>query len=184
MNPSTAELLAAAEGLGQEEVILLPNNPNVILAAERAAEEARANVVVVPTRSIQAGLSALVAFDSARTADENAEAMADAAAAVRSGAVTRASRTTTIGGLDVEEGQFLGLVDGEAVTAGAVLETVARDVLERLLTDTSDVLTILLGEEAPDAAALRSELEDAHPELEIEVHDGGQPHYPLLFAAE
>jgi DAK2 domain fusion protein YloV len=184
MNPSTAELVEAAQALAQDEVVLLPNNPNVRLTAERAAEEAQKRVVVVPTDSLQAGLSAMVAFDSARTAQENAVAMAEAAAAVRSGAVTRASRTTTVGGLAVEEGQFLGLVDGDAVAVGAVLEPVAREVLERLLAESSDVLTILVGEEDLDAAALRAEVEATYPDIEVEVHEGGQPHYPLLFAAE
>jgi dihydroxyacetone kinase-like predicted kinase len=89
-----------------------------------------------------------------------------------------------IGPLGVEQGEFLGLVDGEPVTAGAALEPVAREVVERLLGEASEVLTILLGDQAEEADALVEEIRTAHPELEIEVHEGGQPHYPLLFAVE
>jgi dihydroxyacetone kinase-like predicted kinase len=89
-----------------------------------------------------------------------------------------------LGGLAVEQGDFLGLVDGEAVASGPRADAVAREVVERLVPADGDVLTILLGDQAPDVRALREELEAAHPGLEIEVHEGGQPHYPLLFSAE
>ena len=184
MNPSTADLVAAIEAAGAEEAILLPNNENVILAAEQAAQAVESAVRVVATRSLQAGLGALVPFDPARSAEENALAMEEAAASVRSGSVARASRSATIGPLAVEQGEFLGLVDGEPVTSGASLGAVAREVVERLLGDGSAVLTVLVGEGAGDPADLVEEVRSAHPELEIEVHEGGQPHYPLLFAVE
>jgi uncharacterized protein len=184
MNPPTAELLEAVDAVQADEVVLLPNDGNVLLTAERAAEEAAKRVVVVPTRSVQAGLSALVAYDPSMGAEANAEAMGEAAAGVRAGAVTRASRTAALGEVAVEEGQFLGLLDGEPVAAGSALEAVARDVLARLLADPADVLTILVGEDAPQIDGLRAEIEAAHPALEVEVHEGGQPHYPLLLAAE
>jgi uncharacterized protein len=117
-------------------------------------------------------------------AEENASDMEKAAAGVHTGAITRASRTTMRGPLAVEEGNFLGLVDGEPVAAGAAIEPVARDVLERLVDGGPDVLTVLVGADAVPFDRLREELEAAHPELEIEVHEGGQPHYPLLFSAE
>ncbi len=183
MNPPTSELLGAIEAAGAGEVVVLPNNPNVLLAAEQAAAEASRPAVVVPTRTMQAGLGALVAFDAARTALENASEMAEAASGVRSGAVAQASRTTSVDGIDVTEGEFLGLVDGTAVASGPDLEEVARAVAERLL-DGAGVLTILVGEDGSDGNALAAELASAHPDLEIEVHDGGQPSYPLLLAAE
>jgi DAK2 domain fusion protein YloV len=184
MNPSTAELLAAIESVPEREVLLLPNNANVVAAAEEAAKASAKEVRVIPTRTLQAGLGALVAFERGRSSAANETEMRRAAAAVRSGAVTRASRSATIGGLEVEQGQFLGLVDGEPVTSGPVLEPVARDVVERLLGEASDVLTILLGEGAEGADDLVAAVRDAHPELEIEVHEGGQAHYPLLLAVE
>jgi dihydroxyacetone kinase-like predicted kinase len=133
---------------------------------------------------MQAGLSAMVAFDGARGGEENAAEMAEAAACVRAGAVTRASRDAAVGGLAVEEGQFLGLLDGEPASTGAMLQPVAREVVERLLEEPADVLTILVGEDAEGVEDLVAFLREEHPDLEIEVHHGGQPHYPLLFSAE
>jgi DAK2 domain fusion protein YloV len=184
MNPSTADIAAAIESLAEGQVIVLPNSKNVLMAAEQAAQSAEKAVRVVPTATLQAGLGALVAFNPQTTADENAAAMKRAAAAVRSGSVARASRTATIGALEVEQGQFLGLVDGEPVTVGAALDPVAREVVERLLGGSADVLTILLGDVADSPDELVEGIRTAHPELEIEVHEGGQPHYPLLFAVE
>jgi uncharacterized protein len=184
MNPSTAEIAAAVEALPEDRVVVLPNSKNVVLAAEQAAQAADKEVRVVPTHTLQAGLGALVAYDPDKGLDENAEAMAAAAEAVASGAVARASRTATIGALEVEQGQFLGLVDGVPVTSGPALEPVARQVVERLLGEASEVLTILLGEEIEGAEELVEGIRTAHPELEVEVHKGGQPHYPLLFGVE
>jgi DAK2 domain fusion protein YloV len=184
MNPSTADIAAAIESLTEPAVVVLPNSKNVVMAAEQAAGASGKEVRVVPTRTLQAGLGALVAFDAQQPLEDNAAAMEEAAAAVRSGSVARASRTATIGPVEVEQGQFLGLVDGEPVTAGPTLEPVAREVVERLLAGAADVLTVLLGDETEDAEALVEEVRAAHPGLEIEVHEGGQPHYPLLFAAE
>jgi uncharacterized protein len=184
MNPAAAAILEAASEVEAPEVILLPNNPNVLLTARQAAALSTSPVVVVPTESLQAGLAALVAYDPARSAAENAEAMEAAAREARTGSVTRASRSAKLGALDVEEGSFLGLVEGEPVASGPVLDTVAREVVERLLGERSDVLTVLVGDGAERPDGLREELEAAHPELEIEVHEGGQPHYPLLFSAE
>jgi DAK2 domain fusion protein YloV len=184
MSPSTAELVAAIESLPEPEVIVLPNNKNITPAAEQAAAASGKRVHVVATRTLQAGLGALVAFEPGRPAAENEADMRRAAAAVRSGAVTRASRSATIGGLEVEQGQFLGLVEGEPVTSGPMLEPVAREVVERLVGEASDVLTVLIGEGVEGAEELVEAVRDAHPNLEIEVHEGGQPHYPLLFAVE
>ncbi len=184
MNPSAQEIAEAIGRLTAAEAIVLPNNANVVAAAEQAAELAAKPARVVATHSLQAGLAALVAYRADTGAEENARDMEEAAAGVRSGAVTRASRSTQLGPLPVEEGNFLGLVDREPVATGTALEPVARDVLERLLDGGADVLTVLLGADAPPFDDLRAELESAHPELEIEVHEGGQPHYPLLFSAE
>jgi hypothetical protein len=110
--------------------------------------------------------------------------MRAAAAAVRTGCLTRASRTAVLGDVAVQEGDFLGLVEGEAVASGRAADAVTREVLARLGLGQADVLTILVGEGAPDVAPLRAEVEAAHPDLEVDVQEGGQPHYPLLFAVE
>ena len=184
MNPSTADIVRAIEALPAGEAVVLPNNTNVILAAEQALGAAAKPTRLVPTRSMQAGLGAMVAFDSSRLAADNVAEMEQAAAGVLSGAVTRASRDAVVGDLTVEEGQFLGLLEGEPVTAGPLLQPVAREVLDRLLEQEADVLMILAGEDADGVDDLVAFLREQHSELEIEVHEGGQPHYPLLFGAE
>ena len=184
MNPATADIVAAIEALPAAEAVVLPNNRNVILAAEQAVEAARKPSWLVPTRSMQAGLGAMVSFEGNRSAEENAPEMEEAAAGVRAGAVTKASRDAVVGDLAVEEGQYLGLLDGEPATTGPVLQPVAREVVERLLEEGADVLTILVGEDGEGIDDLLAYVREAHPELEVEVHEGGQPHYPLLFAAE
>jgi fatty acid kinase len=184
MNPSTADLLAAVESVAAEEVVLLPNNTNVVMTAEQAARVAGRPVHVVPTESIPAGLAALVAFHADRPADENAAAMREALAGVATGEVTVASRDASSDGVAVREGEYLGLLGGTTVAAGASFDEVAREVLERLLDEPRDVLTVLHGEGAPELNGLLEEIAARHPELELDVHEGGQPHYPLLLSAE
>jgi uncharacterized protein len=184
MNPATSELAAAVSATGAPEAVLLPNNPNVILAAEQAAELAGKPVRVVPTRSLQAGLAAMVAFDGTRTADENEAEMWETAERVATGAVTVASRDVRVNGSPVAQGSYLGLLEGEPRLGGASFDDVARAVVERLLAEPRDVLTILTGADEPQISALVAELRELHPELEIEVQDGGQPHYSLLLSAE
>jgi DAK2 domain fusion protein YloV len=183
-NPSTAELVAALEELHADEAIVLPNNPNARLAAEHAAEQAGRPAEVVPTESIPAGLAALVAYDGTRGAAENAGAMAAAAAAVVTGEITRASRDVTLSGFAVRSGEWLGLADGEPVAGGEDFADVASGVVARLLGDSRAVLTLLTGEEQPPLDGLLDRLASAYPGLEIAVHEGGQPHYPLLLGAE
>jgi DAK2 domain fusion protein YloV len=184
MNPSTADLLAAVEALPERGVVLLPNSKNVVLAAEQAAEQSGKDVRVIPTPSLQAGLGALVAFDVGRPLDDNVSEMEEAAAAVRAGSVARASRSAKVGDVDVAEGEFLGLVEGEPVASGKALEPVATDVVVRLVGDGADVLTVLVGDGAGESDGVVDAIRAAHPHLEVEVHEGGQPHYPLLFAVE
>ena len=184
MNPPTADLLAAVEATGAEEVILLPNNENVVLAAEQAARLAGRSVHVVPTRSLQAGLAALVAFNPERTAAENSDEMRATLTQVATGEVTVASRDASVDGVSARAGDFLGLVDEHAVAAGASFAEVASAVVEKLLAEPRDVLTLLAGADAPPLDGLLDELAAGHPGVEIDVHEGGQPHYPLLLAAE
>ena len=184
MNPPTAELLAAIEATNAEEVIVLPDNSNVILSAEQAADLAGPTVRVVPTRSLQEGLTALVTFSQDRSAEENAEEMQRALDGVATGEVTVASRDAALNGLSVREGEYLGLAGEKAIATGPSFLDVSRAVVEALLEDPRDVLTLLTGEDAPPLEALLQELAERHEELEVEVHEGGQPHYPLLLSAE
>lgn len=184
MNPSAAELLAAVEASTAPEAIVLPNNPNIVLASEQAITLAAKPARVVPTASMQAGLAALVAFNAELTAEENESAMAEAATRVATGAVTTASRDVRLNGRAVEAGQYVGLLGDEPVTGGPEFEPVAKAVLARLLAEPRELVTLLKGEEEPDLSQLLAELEQSNPELEIEVHEGGQPYYPLLVSAE
>jgi fatty acid kinase len=183
-NPSTAELVAAIGELEADEAVILPNNGNVRLAAEHAAQQADRPASIVPTESIPAGLAALVAYDGARGAAANAAEMAEAAAAVATGEVTRASRDVSLNGLAIRSGDWLGLAAGDPVAGGDDFADVAMGVVARLLGEPRGLLTLLTGEEPPPLDGLLERLESAHPELEIEVHEGGQPHYPLLLGAE
>jgi dihydroxyacetone kinase-like predicted kinase len=183
-NPSTAELLAAMEELPADEVILLPNNSNVRLAAEHAAQNAGRPVEVVATDSITAGLAALVIFDGSRPAAENATEMRETVAAVAAGEVTRASRDVELNGVEIRSGEWLGLADGDPVAGGDDFVDVTLAVIEHLLSEPRSLLTLLTGEDSPPLDGLLDRIGAAHPELEIEVHEGGQPHYALLLGAE
>jgi dihydroxyacetone kinase-like predicted kinase len=184
MNPSTEELLEAIEKTRAAGAVLLANNDNVVLAAQQAARLAGIPVHVVPSSSIQAGLGAMLAYDPSADAETNAAAMQDAAAAVATGAVTVASRAVSVDGMRVERGAYLGLADGEPVAGGTSFDTVADSVVERLLGEPRDVLTFITGEQEPELGPLLARVAERHPEVELEVHPGGQPHYPLLIAAE
>jgi DAK2 domain fusion protein YloV len=184
MNPSTAALVAAIEGVAESDVVLLPNNKNVIMAAEQAADHSSKRVRVVPTTSLQGGLVALVAFDPALGAEANASALAEALSELATGAVTVASRDVSLNGVDVRTGEWLGLADGEPIAGGETFDEVVHAVLARLLAEPRGLLTLLTGDDAPALDGLLEELAASHPDLELEVHEGGQPHYPLLLAAE
>jgi uncharacterized protein len=184
MNPSTAEILAAVAAADSPQVIVLPNNPNVILSAEQAAAHAPKPVRVVPTRSIPAGIAAMVVYDGSRSAEDNAAEMDEALAAVVTGAVTTASRDVDLDALAVRKGAYLGLAEGEPIAGGADFEQVAEAVVGNLLAEPRGVLTILAGEDAPALNGLLERIAAQHPEVEVDVQDGGQPLYHLLLSAE
>jgi dihydroxyacetone kinase-like predicted kinase len=184
MNPPIADLLGALDAVTAPDVVLLPNDANVIMAAEQAARLAARPVHVVLTRSLQAGLAALVAFNPERSGEDNAAAMREALESVVTGEVTIASRDAAVDGVGARKGEFLGLLGERAVAAGPSFDEVARAVAERLLAEPRDVLTLLTGEGAPPLNELLDRLGEAHPDLDIDVHEGGQAHYPLLLSAE
>jgi DAK2 domain fusion protein YloV len=184
MNPSTAEIAAAIEATPATEVIVLPNNGNVVLAAEQAAGLATKPVRVVPATSVQAGLAAIVRYIPSTPADANEQAMREALESVATGEVTVASRDTELDGVRVRRGAWLGLADGAAVASGEDFDEVAEAVAVRLLDGRRELLTLLTGSEEPPLDRLVATLERRHPSVEIEIHKGGQPHYPLLLSAE
>ncbi len=184
MNPSAAEILDAIESVPAPEVLVLPNNSNVILTAEQAAEHASKPVRVVPSRSVQAGLAAMSRYVSTNTPEENERDMLGVLGSVSSGEVTIAARDAQVDGLQIRKGDFLGLVDETAVAAAEDMTAVVETVVSRVLSGERVWLAILTGEGAPPLDGLVAALQRDHPELVIEVHDGGQPHYPLLVVAE
>jgi uncharacterized protein len=184
MNPSTDDILAGIDRTRGPEAVVLANNPNVIMAAEQAARLARKPVRVVPSGSLTAGLAAMVGFEGARTAEENAAEMESLLAEVANGAVTIASRDVDVDGLRIARGAYLGLVEGEPVAGGTSFDTVASTVVDRLLAEPRDVITLITGADEPELGGVLARLAERYPELELEVHPGGQPHYPLLLSAE
>ena len=184
MNPSTADIVAAIEATPATEVIVLPNNGNVILSAEQAIGLATRRARVVPSRSQQAGLAAMARYLPSSSAQENDVAMTSALSDVATGEVVRASRTVELDGIEVRAGAWLGLVDEVAVASGDDFETVAAAVVAHVLDGRRELLTLLTGSEEPDLSGLLTLLSAAHPTAEVETHAGGQPHYPLLVFAE
>jgi len=184
MNPSTADLVAAIEATDADEIVLLPNNSNVILSAEQAASLAAKRVEVIRTESIPAGLAAMVAFEPERPAEENAAEMHEVLEGVTTGEITIASRDVELNGLSVRKGDWLGLADGEALVRGTDFEEVAAAVADRLLAEPRGVLTLLTGAEEPTLDDLVKQIEARYPDVEVDVQAGGQPHYPLLLSAE
>jgi DAK2 domain fusion protein YloV len=184
MNPSTAEILEAIEATPAEAVLVLPNNSNVLLSAEQAAEHATKTVRIVPSRSVQGGLAAASRFVSTNPIEENERDMLDALASVATGEVTVASRDAELDGVEIQKGTYLGLVDDVAVASSESIEDVVDEVLGRLLAGERDSLVILTGEGAPPLDGLMARLQREHPAVGVDIHEGGQPHYPLLLVAE
>ena len=186
MNPSVQELKDAAERANAEAVVLLPNNRNVVPAAEQAAESADKPVYVVPTRSMPQGIAAALAFSAESSAEENAGQMAEAAAEVRTGEVTTAVRSASVDGVDVEAGQLMGLLDNRVVTAGGALPDVVAAVLREADVSEDELVTLYAGDPVTDddASSVVDALAEAFPDVETELVEGGQPHYHFLLSIE
>lgn len=186
MNPSTEELLRAVEATPGDEVLLLPNNSNVILTAEQVVALTAKRVAVVPSRSVPQGIAALAAFTFAGGLDENVAAMTAALRDIRAGEVTRAVRAATIDGLNVAAGQVIGLLDGKLCCCGATAAEVVPELLARMAAADAELITLYRGEEVDEtaAAAMVESLSSRYPDAAIELVDGGQPHYDYLIGVE
>jgi DAK2 domain fusion protein YloV len=186
MNPSTAQLLEVVEAVPADEVVILPNNKNIIAVAEQVDAETTKTVRVVPTRGAAEGFAALLAYDPQASADDNVESMGGAAESVVAGEVTQAVRDSTSDAGPIEEGDYLGIArDGIQAVAGTVAEA-AVGLLDVLVTEEHEIVTIIEGEGATvgDTRHIREWLEDNRPDVETEVHHGGQPLYPYYFGIE
>jgi hypothetical protein len=186
MNPSTEELLAGIGAAVSREVIVLPNNPNIIPVAREAAKLAGRAVVVVPTKSVQAGIAALIAYDPAASADENANRMAEAVGRIVAGEVTQAVRDAPTALGPVTAGTWIGIAEEGVVAVGKECSGAAADLVERLITLDHELLTVIEGSGAPpgEVAAFLALIAERHPDLCVEHHIGGQPVYAVLLALE
>jgi len=187
LNPSTAELLAAVDAVNAEQVVVLPNNKNIVPVAEQLDGLTARTVRVVPTVSMPEGLAALMAYDPEADAPTNTRVMRQGADAVRSGEVTRAVRSTTTPAGPVAEGDWMGIVRGDGIVAVAPDQLDAvTGLLDHLLGKGGELITIVTGVEADESvtAAIESWLADRYAGVETEVHTGGQPLYPYLFGVE
>ncbi len=186
MNPSTAQLLEIVEAVPADEVVILPNNKNIIAVARQVDAETDKTVRVVPTKGAAEGFAALLAYDPQASADDNAEAMGEAAGSVVAGEITQAVRDSATDVGPIREGDYLGISnDGIKSVASSVAE-VAVGLLDVLVTEDHEIVTIIEGEGATvgDTRHIRQWLEDNRPDVETEVHHGGQPLYPYYFGIE
>jgi hypothetical protein len=186
MNPSTQEILKAIEGLNVEKVIVLPNNSNIIMAAQQARELSQKEVVIVPTRTIPQGVSAVLAFNYQADLGANAQMMEQAAHSVQTAEITTATRAAQINGVSVEEGEFIGLLDEVLTASGSTLEEVVQEMLRQMRADEHEIITMYYGEDiaGTEAEKLADEIQASYPGQEVELVDGGQPHYHYILSAE
>lgn len=186
MNPSTEDLLTAAEAASVDNVILLPNNSNVIMAAEQAKALAQKNIVVVPTKTMPQGISAMLAFNYQADLETNARIMARAAGDVETIEVTTATRDVEIEGVAVKEGQIIGLLNDRLHTAGSSPHEVILTMLGRLELEDFEIVTVYRGDGATqdEAEALAARIKNLDADLEVELVEGGQPHYCYILSLE
>ena len=186
MNPSTKELLAAVDALPADGVVILPNNKNIIAVAEQVASEANKPVAVLHSKSIVDGMAALVAYDPEADLSHNASEMGGALDEVVHGEVTQSVRATTADGFEISVGDWLGLAEGKIAAVESEAVAAAVGVIDSLVGDDHEIITIVAGEEASEAEtqALVAQIELSHPDLESEVHSGGQPLYPFIIGVE
>ncbi|ARW35348.1 hypothetical protein IMAU80053_01107 [Lactiplantibacillus plantarum] len=186
MNPSTADIVKAVNDSGAQQALVLPNNKNIFLAAEQAAEVADVPVKIIHSQTISQGMTAMLAFDAEADLDDNQAAMEETLSTVVSGQVTHAVRDTTIDGLEIKKDDYMGLVDGKIVITNPDRDTAALDMVKAMLDEDSELVTIIYGKDATktDADHLAAKVQELDDELEIEIHEGDQPVYPFLVSVE
>ena len=187
MNPSTEDVLDAISKVNAETVFVFPNNKNIILAANQAAEiEEEKNVIVIPTKTIPQGISALISFDETATAEANQAGMEDAITAVKSGQVTYAVRDTSIDGKEIKTGDYMGIDDAGIQAVGQDITEVVKDLIGAMADEDSELLSIYYGSDVEEekANALVEAVQAAYPDFEVEAHAGGQPIYYYILSLE
>lgn len=186
MNPSTQEILAAFENLPTDKIIILPNNKNIILAANQAREVTVKQVVVVPSRTIPQGLAAMLVHDPDGDLETVAERMNKAMEKVRSGEITVATRSVELDGVKVEKDQVIALLDGKLVLSAATLEEALLGLLEKAQAENYELITLFYGADLSHSEANRlvDRVRERYPQQEVELQEGGQPHYAFLISIE
>ncbi|MFD2682870.1 DAK2 domain-containing protein [Bacillus seohaeanensis] len=186
MNPSTEDIVKAAQSLNAKKVIIMPNNKNIIMAAEQAAEILEEEVAVVPTKTVPQGMAALLAFNPTTSLEDNKLNMSEALKEVKTGQVTYAVRDTNIDGLSIAKDDFMGIAEGKIVVTNTDRLETAKELLSTMFDDDSEILTILYGEDASegDVESLQQYVEENYEDVEVEVHNGKQPLYSFIFSIE
>nr|WP_279237089.1 DAK2 domain-containing protein [Streptococcus dysgalactiae] len=186
MNPSTEDIVKAIEAVNAKQVIILPNNKNIFMAAQSAAEVVDIPAAVVETRTVPQGFTSLLAFDPSKSLEDNVADMSASLSDVVSGSVTLAVRDTTIDGLEIHENDFLGMVDGKIVVSNPDMEATLKAAFEKMIDEDSEIVTIFVGEEGDQDLAedLAEYLEDTYEDVEVEIHQGDQPVYQYLMSVE
>ncbi|MFS9240264.1 DAK2 domain-containing protein [Streptococcus australis] len=186
MNPSTEDFVKAVEELNARNIIILPNNKNILMAAQSAAEVIEQPAAVVETKTIPQGLTSLLAFDESKSIEENYERMSASLEDVVSGSVTTAVRDTTIDGLEIHENDNLGMVDGKIVVSNPDMMETLTATFDKMLDEDSEIVTIYIGEDGKEEVAndLAQNLMAKYEDVEVEIHQGNQPVYPYLFSVE
>ena len=186
MNPSTEDFVKAVEELNARNIIILPNNKNILMAAQSAAEVIDQPAAVVETKTIPQGLTSLLAFDESKSIEENYERMSASLGDVASGSVTTAVRDTTIDGLEIHENDNLGMVDGKIVVSNPDMMETLEETFAHMLDEDSEIVTIYVGEDGSEELAneLAQALAEKYEDVEVEIHQGGESVYPYLFSVE
>ncbi|OZW09903.1 hypothetical protein AFP40_00710 [Staphylococcus aureus] len=186
MNPSTEDIVKVIEQSKCKRAIILPNNKNILMASEQAASIVDAEAVVIPTKSIPQGISALFQYDVDATLEENKAQMADSVNNVKSGSLTYAVRDTKIDGVEIKKDAFMGLIEDKIVSIQSDQLTTVTELLNEMLAEDSEILTVIIGQDAEQAVTdnMINWIEEQYPDVEVEVHEGGQPIYQYFFSVE
>lgn len=186
MNPSTEDFMKAIDKIHAKNIFILPNNSNIIMAANQAKELSDKNIIVIPTKNIPQAVSALVGFNPEATVEENEANMVEALSYVKSGQVTFAVRDTVMNGIEIREGNIIGIAEKEMIAAGDEVDEVAKKLVEKLVDEDSAIITLFYGEDVTEEQAeeLRGELEEKFEDIDVELYYGGQPLYYYLISVE
>lgn len=186
MNPSTEDIVKAVKEIGAERVLILPNNKNIVMAAEQAAELLEIEAAVVPTKTIPQGMAAILAFNPELSVEDNKQTMTEGFAHVKTGQVTYAVRDTSIDGVEIRKDDYMALAEGKIILSTPQMMDAAKEVINRLVDEDSEIVTVIYGEDATEEQAdeLASFIEENFADAEVEIVEGNQSLYPFILSVE